>query len=163
MIDWLVEKADRLAGTIFAAIVGVAASQLQAFVQAYLQRLGGHLDEARRMARELESQGSAGAAGDAPPAEQVTTMLTQRIAELESAIRAIEQANPYMKPIAFFTHMDAEIAAAAGLNFVPALPLDPPGITYALAGAVLGWVVWELLKWPAKATLFGRRGSATTT
>ena len=156
-MGWLLEKADRLAGTIFAAIVGVAASQLQAFVQAYLQRLGGHLDEARRMAKEFETRASS---GDTAPAEQVTTMLHQRIAELESAIRAIEQANPYMKPIVFFTHMDAEIAAAAGVNFVPALPLDPPGITYALAGAVLGWIVWELVKWPAKAALFGRRAIA---
>ncbi len=160
-MGWILEKADRLAGTIFAAFVGVAASQLQAFVQAYLQRLGGHLDEARRMARELGKPG--GATGDAAPSEQVTVMLEQRIAELESAIRAIEQANPYLKPIAFFTHMDAEIAAAAGANFVPALPLDAPGVTYALAGAVLGWIVWELFKWPAKAALSGRRRNTAMT
>lgn len=159
-MEWLLEKADRLGGTIFAAIAGVVASQFQAFVQAYLQRLGGHLDEARRMARELDARGTA---GDAAPAEQVTAMLQQRIGELESATRAIEQANPYLKPFAFFTHMDTDIAAAAGANFVPALPLDAPGIIYALAGAVLGWVVWELVKWPATAILSGRdRDTATT-
>lgn len=152
-MEWLLEKADRLGGTIFAAIAGVVASQFQAFVQAYLQRLGGHLDEARRMGRELEASGTA--SGTAPT-EQVTNMLQQRIAELESAIRAIEQANPYLKPFAFFTHMDAEIAAAAGANFVPAIPLDPPGIVYALVGAMLGWVVWELIKWPGKAVLSRR-------
>jgi len=155
-MGWLADKADRLAGTLFAAIVGVGGSQLQAFVQAYLQRLGGHLDEARRMARELAARASGSGVPDDTPVEHVTTMLHQRIAELETAIRAIEQANPYMKPIAFFSHMDSEIAAATARNFVPALPLDPPGIVYALAGAVLGWIVWELVKWPVSAALTER-------
>ena len=39
---------DSLVGTIIAAIAGLLASQMIAFINAYLQRLGGHLDEARR-------------------------------------------------------------------------------------------------------------------
>lgn len=156
-MGWILDKADRLAGTLFAALLGAATSQFQAFVQAYLQRLGGHLDEARRMARELALRG---ASGDAMPGEKVGAMLQHRIAELETAIRAIEQANPYMKPVAFFAHMDPEIAAAAAVNFTPALPLDTPGLVYALAGAVLGWGAWELVKWPARAALSRRREGA---
>ena len=161
-MGWLLEKTDRLVGTIFAAAAGVAASQFQAFVLAYLQRLGGHLDEARRMARELDLRRSA---GEAAPSEQVTSMLQQRIAELETAIRAIEQANPYLKPVAFFMHMDTEIAAAAAVNFTPALPLNAPSAIYAFAGAVLGWIVWELAKWPvtALASGGGRARRSTTT
>jgi len=149
-MGWVLDKIDRLAGTLFAALLGVAASQFQAFVQAYLQRLGGHLDEARRMAHEFETRGGV---GDAAPGEQVVAVLQQRIAELEAAIRAIGEANPYMKPVAFFAHMDPDIAAAAAKNFTPALPLDTPGLVYAFAGAILGWAVWEIVKWPVRAAL----------
>ena len=44
---WLLSLFDRLIGTTIGAIAGVSASQTQAFIHAYLQRLGGHLDEAR--------------------------------------------------------------------------------------------------------------------
>ena len=39
-------KYDALLGTILAALAGLCFAQLPVFIQQYLQRLGGHVDEA---------------------------------------------------------------------------------------------------------------------
>lgn len=152
---WLLGTCDRLIGTVFAACTGVAASQMQAFIAAYLQRLGGHLDEARRSLAKMQA-GEFLPGADAASQERLVTAFARRVDELLTAHNAIASSDIFSRPIAFFAHMDRTIADATLMAFTPALPLDSASIVYALVGMVLGWMLYELVKLPLRL-LTGRR------
>lgn len=148
---WVLNKIDSLVGTVIAAVAGLLASQVIAFINAYLQRLGGHLDEARL---GLHSKNVAGAISDEALRAQITAHMQERIDMLEAAQQAIEQAGVFTRPFVFFRHLDQDIALAAAQAFNPALPLDVQSLIFGGTGIVLGWIVWELVKTPL---LFFRR------
>ncbi len=151
---WVIKKLDSLVGTAVAAVAGLAAAQVVAFVHAYLQRLGGHLDEARRGQGALLN-GQAAVIQDENLRGQVTALTQARIDALESAYRAIDQAGAFAQPFVFFHHVDTDIAQATMRTFVPALPLDMPSLVFGFTGIVLGWIIWEAVKVPF--TLLRRR------
>lgn len=146
---WALARIDSLASTAIAAVTGFVASQTMAFINAYLQRLGGHLDEARLGREILLREQSVAAAGNEVMREQLAAVTQARIDTLETAYRAIEQAGVFWRPVAFLRHVDRDIAAATAQHFNPALPIDLPSLIFAAAGIVLGWVLWELTKAPA--------------
>lgn len=152
---WFLNKIDSLVGTIIAAVVGLMASQVIAFINAYLQRLGGHLDEARL---GLLSKQMASAINDETVRAQITAVMQARIEALENAQGAIEQAGVFTRPFVFFQHVDQDIALATVQAFHPALPIDVQSLIFAGTGIVLGWLIWELLKLPL---LFFRRNVTT--
>lgn len=152
---WITGKLDSLAGTAIAAVFGLAAAQVLAFVHAYLQRLGGHLDEARHGQGALLNGSSGAVIRDEALRGQVTALTQARIDTLENAYRAIDQSGGFSRPFVFFRHIDYDIAAATARNFVPALPLDMPSLVFGFAGIVLGWALWELVKAPF--AMFRRR------
>lgn len=137
--------ADGVAGTAGAALC----SQVPEFVQQYLQRLGGHRDEAARLLLRLRAQGAGG--GDA------TLVATEeRATELARDLQAISGADEFMRPIVFFQHIDPEIARAALDAFRPAVPLTPAGLLYAGVGLLLGIILLHLIVAPV-AWLWRRR------
>ena len=144
---WIFRKLDSLAGTAVAAVAGLATAQVVAFIHAYLQRLGGHLDEARRGQGELLN-GQVAVIQDEGLRGQVTALTQARIDALDAAYRAIDQAGVFAQPFVFFRHIDREIASATMQSFVPALPLDMPSLVFGFAGIVLGWLLWALVKAP---------------
>lgn len=154
---WVLGKVDSLAGTVVAAVVGLLSSQLLAFINAYLQRLGGHIDEARHGRIALFTDPVARAAGDETLRARIADLTQARIDALEAGYRAIDQATVFVKPFAFFSHMDRDIALATARAFQPALPIDGPSLAFGLAGIVLGWVLWELLKSPFHLYRHGAR------
>jgi DUF2937 family protein len=149
---WALHKIDSLVGTIIAAIAGLLASQVIAFINAYLQRLGGHLDEARL---GLLSKNVAAAISDETLRAQITAHMQERIDTLETAQQAIEPAGVFTRPFVFFQHVDQDIALATAQAFHPALPIEVQSLIFGGAGIVLGWIVWELVKAPF--LLFRRR------
>lgn len=155
---WILGKIDSLAGTVVAAVTGLLSSQLLAFIQAYLQRLGGHIDEARLGRSALFNDRMAGVINDEALRSRIADLTQARIDALEAGYHAIDQANVFAKPFVFFAHLDRDIAIATGHAFQPALPLDPPSLGFGIAGIILGWIVWELIKSPFR--LFRRRTRA---
>ena len=154
-MNWLARKFDSLVGAVFAGVFGAAASQFDAFVMQYLQRLGGHMDEAQRhytdvlnaeRYRDMAAEAHAVLLSDA----------RGRVDDLTAALRAVGEADILHRPFAFMTHLDADIAARTFETFRPALPVDPAGLIYAGTGIVLGLILYELLKAPF-ALLMGRR------
>ncbi|MDA1325475.1 MAG: DUF2937 family protein [Proteobacteria bacterium] len=146
-MSWIRKKLDSLAGTIIAVVAGLTSLQLPAFIDAYLQRLGGHLNEARLgLVAVKKSQ-----IGKEPALlEQVVATAQERVDYLEAAQSAIAQAGSFEQPILFFTHMDNDIALATARSFTPALPLDVPSLIFAVLGVVVGWLAWGLIKSPAR-------------
>jgi hypothetical protein len=145
---WVLKKIDSLFGTFVAAISGLLASQILAFIHAYLQRLGGHLDEARRAQHKLFNDQLSPVINDEPLRARIAELAQARIDALESAYQAIEQAVVFVKPFVFFSQFDRDIAVATAKAFHPAIPFDIPSLAFGAVGIVLGWLLWELIKSP---------------
>jgi hypothetical protein len=149
-MGWIRKKLDSLAGTVTAIITGLASLQLPSFINAYLQRLGGHLDEARLGLVAIKSGGTGQTAEALALHERLEASAQARIDFLETAQSAITEAGSFERPIIFFTHMDSDIALATAQSFTPALSLDLPSLIFAILGIVVGWLIWGCIKAPAR-------------
>jgi len=139
---WALRKIDSLFATVMAAVVGLAASQLELFIQYYLQRLGGHLDEARLTVRLLlDGQPAASTAK-----QMIAAAAETRVAALASAHDAIAHAGVLTKPVVFFIHMNRDIALATAKEFQPGVPLDTAGIAYGVAGMIVAWLIYDVVR-----------------
>lgn len=154
---WLFSVFDRLVGTVIGAIAGVSASQTQAFIHAYLQRLGGHLDEARASYLKLQA-GEFLPGADAVSQQRMAEAFSRRVEGLSQAYNAIANADAFARPLRFATHVDRSIAEATLTNFTPAVPLDSASLIYALAGMVLGLLLYEIIKLPLRPLRRPRHG-----
>jgi len=146
-MPWLLRKIDSLIGTMVAATAGLAASQAQAFSAAYLQRLGGHIDEARLTLDKIRASDYAGSLSVDVQAALVSAA-ERRLNELARSYDAIMAADPLWRPLALLRDADIAIAQAAFANFQPALPLDSASLISALAGMTLGWLLYGLVTAP---------------
>lgn len=158
-MPWLLRKIDSLAGTIVAAAAGLAASQAQAFSAAYLQRLGGHIDEARLTLEKMRANDYAGPL----PVDMQAALVSaaeRRVEALARAYDAIVAADPLWRPLALLRDMDKSIAEAALANFQPALPLDTASLVSALVGMTLGWLAYGLVTAPLRWGRARRRHAA---
>lgn len=154
---WAWEKILTLIGAAIAALGAASAAQGPAFVQAYLQRLGGHIDEARRTLNELSGGDAARIVGEGQPRDRLVEAFAGRLSDLEASRTAIETATPLWRPVALALHGDRDIASAAADAFTPAMPLDAASLVYAVVGLLVGLSVWELCQWPVKARLRRRK------
>jgi hypothetical protein len=154
---WLLRKVDVLIAALFGVCGAAGFSQGQTYIQQYLQRLGGHMDEARRTLQEA-GQGSLYADLDEASRQTVISATRGRLADIESSYRAIHDAGPATQPYEFFRHLDVQIAQAVAGDFQPALPLDRVSLVYAAVGLILGLIVYDLIKLPC-GLAFRRRGS----
>ncbi len=155
-MDWLLRTFDRLIGTVIAAFTGLAASQTQAIIAAYLQRLGGHLEEARRSLARLQS-GELLPGIDPASQDRINGAFARRVEELTTAYNAVSDADAFRRPFEFARHFDRDIFEATLSAFTPALPLDTASAVYILMGIVLGWLCYELIKLPFRLVLRPRR------
>jgi hypothetical protein len=122
----------------FAAGGAALGSQLPEFVQQYMQRLGGHRDEAWRF---LEGLIRAGTPHDNP----IRVAAEQRFLDLDRALNEITLNTGFGRLVTFFENADWDIARAAGHAFRPAVPLTPEGFAFAGLGLVLGVTLFHLI------------------
>jgi hypothetical protein len=150
----------------------VAFSQIPEFMQQYLQRLGGHLDEARRQLAQFrhaaEQSGlsldhlitQTGANPD-PAVAKLSGVMTDavaRVEELQAAQSAIQNATLWDRPFVFLRNVDSEIARATWEIFKPAIPTTAEGLVYAAAGmAVLLTFYHAGVKYPITRVARRRR------
>lgn len=156
-MGWLLRKLDMLIGGAIAGTAGAAASQLQAFILQYLQRLGGHVDEARR-AYDTVLHGQRYQDMAAPARDLIARDALERVNELQAAHDAIQGAGLVAKPFVFARHVDMAIAQRTWEAFTPALPIDAGGLIYAGMGLIAGLVLYEIAKAPLA---LGRRREKT--
>lgn len=167
---------DSLIDRLLCVFGAILFSQGPEFMQQYLQRLGGHLEEARRhLATFQQTATQAGlsldrfiaqTAANADPAVAklggVMTGAADRVASLQSAHDALLHSALWERPFVFTRHLDLGIARATGLVYQPAVPTTAEGLVYALAG-MLALLVLYHFGFKRVIALFGRRGSAQPT
>jgi hypothetical protein len=168
--DGLVDRALCVIGTIVFA-------QVPEFMQQYLQRLGGHLDEARRQLahfRDVASQSgltldgliSRTDANSDPAVAKLGGVMTEavaRVAHLEQAQAAIQNASPWTRPFAFLGHAEHDIVRATMHAFQPAVPTTVEGLVYALLGMLVLLATYHLgVKYPVARVIRARRARLAT-
>lgn len=143
---------------ILCVIGAVLFSQGPEFMQQYLQRLGGHLDESRRQLAQFH--GAAAHAG--VPFETFVQQTSAnsdaglsrlggimhetmvRTDDLQAAHDALLQASLWSRPFVFLRHVDIEIARATAGIYRPAVPTTLEGLIYASVGMLFFLTLYHL-------------------
>jgi hypothetical protein len=163
----------RLAFGLFGAVV---ASQGPEFTQQYRQRLGGAIDELKRVVQQVDEdaqrtgqtrEGAIGRmAGDPNDFTRLRAEAArsdiERLERLERQRQGFEQAGPLTRVLVFARDLDAPLASRTYDDFVPAVPTTEAGLLSAAFGFVGGWALLYVLVGLIR-TLFGRRTRARGT
>ena len=151
--------AERLLDRILCVVGAVAFSQLPEFMQQYLQRLEGHLDEARLALDRFKDAAArsgmsldqlvAGASQNPDKAMgnlgRVVSAAAARVDALGAADAALRQATLWSRPFVFVRHADWGIARATLAIYRPAVPTTVEGFAYAGVGIVVVLALYHLL------------------
>lgn len=146
-MSWIGRRFDHLGAAAFGAVGGLVFSQAPAFTQAYLQRLGGHIDEAARTVERMQSGAILPWLAD-PGRELAVAELALRLDELSAMRQHLLESAPLLRPLALLGDADWAIARAAAAEFTPAIPLAPAALAWTLIGVMLAALAWDLLKLP---------------
>jgi len=152
------EGAERLLDRILCVLGAVVFSQLPEFMQQYLQRLEGHLDEAKlalgrfkdaaaQSGMSLEQLVAGAAKNPDPSVGRLGTVVHEaalRVDELAAADTALRQASAWTRPFVFIAHVDGGIARATLAIYRPAVPTTAEGLAYAAFGVVLVLALYHL-------------------
>ena len=173
----LLSAGEGLLDRALCVIGAVVFSQVPEFMQQYLQRLGGHLDEARRQLFHFqEAAAQSGLSLDrligqptanADPAVAKLSAVMQeaitRVDTLATAQAAIHDASLWSRPFVFLRHADLAIVRATWAIFKPAVPTTAEGLAYALFGMLILLAIYHLgIKYPITRAR-ARRGADRTT
>ena len=134
-------------------LLAVVFSQAPEFAQQYRQRLGGAVDELRRIIAQFDAEASAQSltrdAGitrlraNADPLVQARGLdvesAVERERRLEAQDRAFDAAGPVERYWVLVEGFDAELAAQAYAVYQPAVPVTPSGFAAAAVGFVAGY------------------------
>jgi hypothetical protein len=161
---------ESLLDRVLCVLGAVGLSQAPEFFQQYLQRLGGHLDEARRQLASFEAVARQSGitlqqlidTTRAQPVEPVAKLgnviaeTQARVESLAAAEAALREASVWDRPFVFLAHVDSSIAARTWEVFKPAVPVTAEGFVYAAVGMVLALALYQFaVAWPAR-TLIAR-------
>ena len=127
--DSLLKLFDRILGVFFSLSAGLLTAQFPQFLAQYLQRLGGHIDEARHIAVEFQL-----------PA------LSERAATLSAGLDAINKASPFLRLPVFIANGHWEIARKAYENYTPGMTFSVEELCYLAGGALLGLFIYSGIK-----------------
>ncbi|MSU45535.1 MAG: DUF2937 family protein [Lacunisphaera sp.] len=148
---------DSLIDRILCVLGAVLFSQGPEFMQQYLQRLGGHLDEVRRqLAIFQDTAAKAGVMLDhfiqqtgANPDPGVARLggvmsdTMERVGSLQSAHDALMHSALWERPFVFLRHLDLEITRATCTIYQPAVPTTLEGLAYAMAGMLVFLAIYH--------------------
>jgi hypothetical protein len=168
----VVGAGNGLIDRVLCVLGAIGFSQLPEFMQQYVQRLGGHLDEARRQVERFEQVaqqsgltldrliGQTSANSDAAVAKlgAVMTDAVSRVESLSAAQSAIQGAAIWQRPFVFFAHLDRDIARATWSVFKPAVPTTAEGAIYAIIGIVVLLSLYHgAVRYPISTAIRARR------
>ncbi|MBL8629669.1 MAG: hypothetical protein JNM81_08585 [Rhodospirillaceae bacterium] len=151
-MDWFLSIFDRFLAAAFVAVFAVAASQAGPFATQYAARTATQLAQAQAHLKDVQS------------GVRYQTMAPTVRAELEAQAKAdlaarsathtaIAEAIPLVQPYALWRYGDETVIGDTWRLFVPALPLSFGMGLSTFLGAIIGFALYELLKFPIAAIL----------
>ena len=172
----VLKAGDTLVDRLLCVFRAVLFCELPEFLQQYLQRLGGRLDEARRQLAQFTDIAAqskltlaefitrTGHNADESVARLAGVMgdTVARVDSLTAADHAIRNASLWGKPFVFFSHFDPSIARATFSIYKPAVPTTVEGLVYAVLGmlVVLG-LYHGLIRYPIVSAARARQNRPT--
>ena len=143
----------RIAAFGLGLIGAVAASQGPEFSQQYRQRIGGAIDELRRIVEQFDADARANAETresalgrlranpDDLASRQGAAMQgnVERLGRLEAHRQAMTEAGPFSGPALMLRDGDTDLMWATYRDFKPAMPVTEEGLLSAAAGFVGVW------------------------
>ena len=169
---WILASIEKLWDRALCVAGAVVFSQIPEFFQQYLQRLGGHLDEARRQL-DLFTQVAArsgwtldqliaDAGSQTDPAMgrlgHLVADTRARVDVLSSTEGALRGASLWSRPFVFVRHLDPAIARATLSVFRPAVPTTMEGLVYAGVGMALFLLIYHAgIRYPVQRAVAARR------
>jgi hypothetical protein len=145
-VDWVWRKIDVLVAATFVAGASIAASQGHAFMTQYQERLSRDLEQARARVNEIKTGLRYKLMSDVVRTELETTAQT-RFDQFNTAHTAIAGSG-IAKPFMLMRYREPRLIAETERTFVAQVPRTAGGIFYAALGAILGFVAYEVLKFP---------------
>lgn len=160
------------------AIVGsVSLAQFPQFYSQYLQRLGGHLDEARRIVAEYSEAAASfnlslhdyigiHQSASNPVLQSTGSIIDNslaRLGQLERSFQALENSTLFNRWWLFLKNLDPAIFSQTCSQYTPGLPLTIESLFYALAGLLIICGIYQGIKWIIKKLFykFTHSGSIT--
>ena len=164
----------RIARTVafaFGLLGGVAASQAPEFGQQYRQRLGGAVDELRRVVARFDEDAQATGQDRAGAIERLRgnpdrlTSLqgdamranVERLGRLEGQRQSFADAGPFGRLALLVREGDTDLARAAWRDFEPAVPTTTEGFVTAALGFLLAYGLSRAIGAPMRRVLLRRR------
>lgn len=152
----------RIARTMAVAVGllgGVAASQGPEFAQQYRQRLGGAIDELRRVTQRFDADAGANGQSRETAVDRLRTnpdnlvsrqghamrANIERLDRLERHRQAFVEAGPFQRLVVTARDADIDLMRAAYRDFEPAVPATQEGVVAAGAGFAGGWGITLLI------------------
>ena len=152
----------RIARTMAAAlglVGGVVASQGPEFAQQYRQRLGGAIDELRRITQRFDADATANGHSREGAVDRLRTnpdnlvsrqgeamrANLERLERLERQRQAFVEAGPFQRLLVLTRDADIDLMRAAYQDVEPAVPATQEGVVAAGAGALGGWSLTLLI------------------
>lgn len=164
-------RLELLLDRVLCVVGAVVFSQAPEFMQQYLQRLEGHLDEARLTLGHFKDAAAqsgmsieqlVASAGQNPDPSMrsiggVVQGAAVRVDQLAAADAALRGASAWSRPYVFLEHADWGITKATWAIFRPAVPTTAEGFVYAAMGMIVALAVFHLaVKAPISAYRRGR-------
>ena len=173
----LTDGAERLLDRVLCVAGAVVFSQAPEFMQQYLQRLEGHLDEARLVVSRFKDAAAqsglsidqlvAGTVQNPNPAVGrlggVIREAVTRVGDLASADEALRQATIWTRPFVFVAHLDGGIAKATLAIYKPAVPTTIEGFLYAGIGVMVVMAFYHLAIRGPIVRVFKKEAAGRTT
>lgn len=167
----------RTLGLAFGLFGGVVASQGPEFAQQYRQRLGGAVDELRRVVERFDADAQgAGQTREGAMAQlqgspdrltsaqgEAMRANAARLERLDRQRRDLAEAGPIGRAYLLASEGDVEVMRAAFRDYEPAVPTTAGGLTVAGIGFVVGYALSRLLGIPLRRLLSRRRRRALRT
>ena len=153
-----VKLVDKIADRAAAVAGAVGCAQFPAFLTHYIQRLGGHVDEAKHNVEGWQQIADKTTRGDLDKMIEIYQGMEHeavveagnkaaadvaRYEGLEAALTELTNAGPFDKAFLFLKHVDTDIAYNTMANYTPNIPTTAEGLVYAGVGIILGMICYR--------------------
>jgi hypothetical protein len=146
-VEWIARRLDTFLAAVIIAAAAIAACQSQAFIIQYLQRLNGELTAARTELSGIENGLRYKLMSDTVR-QEIETAARAKTQALQKSYDSVADTNLFIRPIVLARSGDPALIDTTWRGFVPALPRSPGSIAFAVLGMIVGFVVYEAVKFP---------------